>query len=50
MTPFRILFLFIKSFVNPFIDIASTVFNSSFNLFQTSTCFVLFDVTFLLKF
>ena len=39
MAPLRILKLFIKSFVNPFIDIALTFFNSSFSSF-------LFDVTF----
>ena len=38
--PLRILNLFIKSFVNPFVDIALTFFDSSFNSF-------LFDVTFL---
>ena len=36
--PLRILNLFIKSFVNPFVDIALTFFDSSFNSF-------LFDVT-----
>ena len=35
----RMLNLFIKSFVNPFLDIALTFFGSSFNLF-------LFDATF----
>ena len=38
--PLRMLNLFIKSFVNPFLDIALTFFGSSFNLF-------LFDATFL---
>ena len=37
--PLRMLNLFIKSFVNPFLDIALTFFGSSFNLF-------LFDATF----
>ena len=36
--PLGILNLFIKSFVNPFVDIALTFFDSSFNSF-------LFDVT-----
>ena len=39
-----------KSFVNPFVDIASTSFDSPFNLFSKSTCFVLFEVIFLFKF
>ena len=37
--PLRILNFFIKSFVNPFVDIALTFFGSSFNSF-------LFEVTF----
>ena len=37
--PLRMLNLFIKSFVNPFLDIALTFFGSSFNVF-------LFDATF----
>ena len=37
--PFRVLTLFIKSFVNPFVDIILTFFDNSFNLF-------LFKVTF----
>ena len=36
--PFRLLNLFITSFANPFVDIALTGFDSSFNSF-------LFDVT-----
>ena len=44
LLPLRILDLFIKSFVNPFVDIASTFFDSSFNLFSLSTCFALFNV------
>ena len=47
--PLGILYLFIKSLVIPFVDIASTFFDSLFNSFCTSTCFVLFEVTFLLK-
>ena len=39
----------IKSFVNPFVDIASTFFDSSFNSFSISTCFVLFELIVLLK-
>ena len=46
----RILYSFVKSFVNSFVDIALTFFDSSFNSFSTSTCFVLFEVTFLFKF
>ena len=41
--PFRMLILFIKSFVNPFVDIALTFSSSSFNSF-------LLEVTFLFKF
>ena len=37
--PFRVLTLFIKSFVNPFVDIALTFFDISFNS-------LLFDITF----
>ena len=40
---------FIKYFVNPFVDIASTFFDSSFNSFSASTCFDLFELTLLLK-
>ena len=47
--PLRILNSFIKAFVNPFIDIALTFSDSSFNSFPVSTCFVIFQVTFLLK-
>ena len=43
----RILNLFIKSFVNPVVEIALTF--SSFDLFSTSSCFVLFEVTFLFE-
>ena len=46
----RILYLFIKSFVNPFVDISLTYSDSSSNLFSTSVCFVLFEVTFLFNF
>ena len=46
----RIIYLFIKSAANPFVDITSTLLDSSFNSFLTSTCFILFDVTFLFKF
>ena len=38
-----------KSLISPFVDIASIFFDSSFNLFLSSTCFVLFEVTFLFK-
>ena len=46
----RTLYLFIKSFVIPFCDITLTFFDSSFNSFSLSTCFVLFEVTFLFNF
>ena len=36
--------------VSPFVDITSTFFDSSFNSFSTSTCFVLFEVTLIFKF
>ena len=42
--------LFIRSLVNPFLEIASTFFESSFNSFSTNTCFVLFEVIYLLNF
>ena len=45
----RILNLCIKFFVNPFVDIALTFSDSSFNSFSISTCFILFEVTFLSK-
>ena len=41
--PLRILNLFIKPFVNPFVDVALAFFDSSFNSF-------LFEVTFLFNF
>ena len=47
-TPLRILNLFIKYFVNPFVDIVFS--DSSFDSFSTSTSFVLIEVMFLLKF
>ena len=37
-------------FCYPFVDIALTLSNTSFNSFSTSTCFDLFEVTFLFKF
>ena len=37
-----------KFFVNPFVDILAFS-DSLFNSFSTSTCFVLFEVTFLFK-
>ena len=46
--PLRILNLFIKYFVNPFVDIVFS--DSSFDSFSTSTSFVLIEVMFLLKF
>ena len=45
-----LLYLFIKSLVSSFFDIALTFFDSSFNSFSTSMCFVLFQLTFLFKF
>ena len=47
--PIRILYPFIKSSVSPFLDIASTFFDSPFDSFSTSTCFVLFEVILLFK-
>ena len=49
IAPIRILYLFIKSFVNPFVDIAVSFSDSSFNSFLPSTYFVLFEVTLLFK-
>ena len=46
----KILNLYNKSFVNPFVDFALTFSYSSFNSFATSTSFVSFEVTFLFKF
>ena len=48
--PLRILYPFIKFFVNAFVDFTWTFFDSSSNSFSTSICFVLFVVTFLSKF
>ena len=48
--PLRILYPFTKSLFSPFVDIALTFYDRSLNLFSTSTCFVLFEVTFLVKF
>ena len=45
-----ILYLFIRSFVNPFVDTSLTFFDSSFNSFSTNTCFLLFEITFLFNF
>ena len=45
----RILYLFIRPFVSLFLDIASTFSDRLFDLFLTSTCFALFEVTFLFK-
>ena len=47
--PLRILNLFMQSFVNHFVDFTLTFCDNSFNLFSTSTCFVLFEVAFLFK-
>ena len=47
--PLRILNLFIKSFVNPFLDIAWTFFDSSANSFLTSIGHVLLEVIILFK-
>ena len=44
--PLRILKLFINFFVNPFVDVAFTFFDSWFNSFSISTCFALFEVPF----
>ena len=50
--PLRIpyFYFFFKSFVNPFVDIALTFSDSSFNLFSTSTCFVLSEVSFIFEY
>ena len=48
--PLRMLYVFIKSFVNPFVDIAITFSDSLFSSFSLSTCFVLFEVISLSKF
>ena len=45
----RILYSFIKSFVSPIVDIASTFTDGLFNLFSTNTYFVLFELITLLK-
>ena len=42
-TPLRILNLFSKSFVNPFVDIALTFFDSSFNSFLFEVTFYIFS-------
>ena len=42
----RILYLFIKFFLNPFVDISLTFFDSLFNSYWTSAFFALFKVTF----
>ena len=53
LVPLRILYPFIKSFVSPFVDnsfmLITTLFDSSFNSFPTSTCFVLFELIVLFK-
>ena len=49
LAPLRTLYPSIKSFVNPFVGIASTFFDSSFNSFSTSTYFILFELLLLLK-
>ena len=46
----RILYLFLKSSINPFVDTSLTFSGSSCSLFSTSTCFDLFDLTFLFRF
>ena len=45
----RILYPFIKILVNPFVEIASFFFESSFNSFSTSTFFDLFELILLSK-
>ena len=49
LAPLRTLYPFIKTFVNPFVDIAWTFFNSSFDSNSTSTCFVSFVLILVLK-
>ena len=46
----RVLYLFIISTVNPFVDIIITFFARLSSLVLTSTCLVLFEVTFLFIF
>ena len=48
--PLKILYLFTKSSADAFVHISLTFFNSLFNSFSASTCFVLFKVFFLLRF
>ena len=45
LVPLRILYSFVKPFVILFVDITSTLFDSSFDSFSTSSCFVFFEVT-----
>ena len=47
--PLRILYPFIKYFVNHCSGVDSTYFDSSFNSFPASTCFNLFELFILLK-
>ena len=49
LAPLRIWYSFIKYFLNPLADIASTFFGSSFTSFSASTCFVLFQYILLLN-
>ena len=44
------LYLFIKSFVNPYVDVSLTFTDISFNSFWTGICTVLFKVAILFRF
>ena len=46
----KILYLFVKSFVNTFVDESLILSDNSSNSFPTSTCFVLFEEAFLILF
>ena len=46
----NVLYTFIKSLVSPFVVIDLIFFDSRFNSFSASTCFVLFEVKFLFNF
>ena len=47
--PLITLYTFVKSFVDPFNDFASDFFVNSFSSFSATPCFVLFQLTLLLK-
>ena len=49
-SPLRILYLFIKSFVSPYVDVSSTFTDTSFNSSWIGECTVLFKVAILFRF